>query len=157
MTYYSQTFPRPSLPQVHVFSGEGKDKRPLADLVGRSEVFFPNDWRLKFFNACYQWLNVSLDACMIFVPREYQRHSPAIFCTSPKTACFVDVLGTSRPIIPREQKPWVICLSQRHNQRTLLLLPQETKTIAYPESLARQETSNKWYGKTVVHSGNIVA
>ena len=72
------------------FSGEGKDKRPLADLI-RSEVFFPNDLRLNFFNACYQWLNVLLDSCMIFVPREHQRHSPAILFTSPKTACFVDV------------------------------------------------------------------
>ena len=104
ITYCSQTFPRPSSPPPalwRVFSGEGKDKRPLADLV-TSEVFFANDLRLNFFNACYQWLNVSLDACMIFVRREHQRHSPAILFTSPKTACFVDVLGTSRPIIPRE-------------------------------------------------------
>ena len=93
-------FPAPP-PWLHVFSGEGKDKRLLADLV-RSEVFFPSDLRLNFFNACYQWLNVSLDACMIFVRRKHQRHSPAILFTSPKTACFVDVLGTSRPIIPRE-------------------------------------------------------
>ena len=33
-------FPPP--PRWRIFSGEGKDKRPLADLV-RSEVFFPND------------------------------------------------------------------------------------------------------------------
>ena len=83
-------FPAPP-PWLHVFSGEGVNTRGLLHTWSEAKYSSPNDLRLNFFNVCYQWLNVPLDACMIFVRREHQRHSPAILFTSPKTACFVDV------------------------------------------------------------------